>query len=148
VNISAGGIAVELPPGFEGAITGTGKDDADATPVVHLSTSALGPGRGDFGSGAVEHLGPDDVFLALVEYGPDCVGSELFAAQGFPRRLRPRSFQRRALQRTIDGQCGQQLFFTEAGRAFCLYVVLGRDHDLDPLVERVHTALDAIQIRS
>ena len=146
MNIAAHGIAIELPPGWEGAISGARKSDPDATPVVHLSTAALGPNRGDFGSGSVEDLGPDDVFVALVEYGSDCVGTELFARQGMPRRLRERAFNRRALQRTLDGQCGQQVFFTEAGRAFCLYVVLGRDHDLGPLLGRVHRALDAVVV--
>jgi hypothetical protein len=147
VNIDAHGIAVALPTGWEGAITGPSpKSDAAAPPVVHLTTAALGPNRGDFGSGTVEDLGPDDVFIALVEYGADCVGTPMFAAQGLPRRLRIRAFNRRALQRTLDGQCGQQLFFTEAGRAFCLYVVLGRDADIAPLLDRVHAALDGIRI--
>jgi hypothetical protein len=147
VNIASHGIAVDLPPGWEGAISGGGaKADIAATPVVHLSTSALGPDRGDFGSGAVEGLGPNDVFVALVEYGADCVGTAMFAQQGLPRRLDWRAFNRRALQQMLAGQCGQQVFFTEAGRAFCIYVVLGRDHDLRPLTDRVHAALDAIVI--
>ena len=146
MNIAAHGIAVELPAGWEGAISGARKSDPTATPVVHLSTAALGPNRGDFGSGSVEDLGPDDVFVALVEYGADCVGTEVFARQGMPRRLPANSFNRRALQRTLAGQCGQQIFFTEAGRAFCLYVVLGRDSDLGPVLERVHRALDAVVI--
>ena len=147
MNIDAHGIAVALPSGWEGAIAGPSpKSDAPAPPVVHLTTAALGPNRGDFGSGTVEDLGPDDVFLALVEYGTDCVGTPMFATAGLPRRLRLRDFNRRALQRTIDGQCGQQVFFTEAGRAFCLYVVLGRDSDIAPLVDRVHAALDGVRI--
>ena len=147
MNIAAHGIAVDLPPGWEGAISGAGsKSDADITPVVHLSTSALGPDRGDFGSGAVEDLGRNDVFVALVEYGADCVGTAMFAAQGLPRRLGTAAFNRRMLQRTLAGQCGTQVFFTEAGRAFCLYVVLGRDHDLTPLVNRVNAALAGVEI--
>lgn len=152
MNISAHGISVTLPRGWEGHIAGGGgakaKDApaAPAAPVAHLSTAPLPPGRGDFGSGAVEGLGPDDVFVALVEYGPECAGTALFARQGVPRRLRARAFNRRALQRTLAGQCGQQLFFTEAGRAFCLYVVLGRDHDTAPLLDRVHATLDSIRI--
>jgi len=102
--------------------------------------------RGDFGSNVVEDLGPDDAFVALVEFGPECAGTPLYARQGLPRRLRSRAFNRRALQRTLEGQAGQQLFFTEAGRAFCLYVVLGRDHDLGPLLDRVHAALDGIEL--
>jgi hypothetical protein len=151
MNLRAHGVAVDLPPGWEGSIAGNGaKTDGDdaTTPVVHLCTAALPPGRGDFGSGAVEGLGDDDAFVALVEYGADCAGTAVFAAQGLPRRLRTRAFNRRALQRTIDGQCGLQVFFTEAGRPFCLYVVLGRDHDTAPLLDRVHAALDSIRIEA
>lgn len=149
MRLAAHGIAVDLPEGWEGAITTAAPDDpgkaaADPLPVLHLATTALPPERGDFGSGAVERLGPDDAFVALLEYGPECAGTALFARQGMPRRLRASWFNRRALQRTIDGQAGLQRFFTHGDRAFCLYVVLGRDHDLDPLLARVHAALDAI----
>lgn len=140
-----------MPRGWEGAIGAAAPDDegkaaAAPLPVAHLSTAALTAERGDFGSGTVEHLGPDDAFVALVEYGPECVGTAVFAKQGLPRRLRMRGFNRRALQRTIAGQAGQQVFFTEGGRAFCLYVVLGRDHDIAPLLDRVHAALDSIDL--
>jgi hypothetical protein len=145
MKIQRDGIAVEAPPGWEAAITGeAGK--AERLPVAHLATIALGPDRGDFGSGAVEDLGPDDAFVALVEYGPECAGTELFSREGLPRRLRASAFNRRALQRTLDGQAGQQLFFSTGGRAFCLYVVLGRDHDLGPLLDRVHAALDGVEV--
>ena len=50
-------------------------------------------------------------------------------------------FNRRALQRTLDGQTGFQRFFSHGGRAFCLYVVLGRDSGIDPVIGRVRTAL-------
>lgn len=144
MKLAAGGVAVDLPPGWEGAISSDRKDRS--RPVTHLATVALPPGRGDFGSGAVEDLGPDDAFVALVEYDRDCAGTALFAREGLPRRLRARAFNRRGLQRTIAGQSGQQVFFSEGGRAFCLYVVLGRDHDVAPLLDRVHAALDGITL--
>lgn len=151
MRITRSGIAIDVPRGWEGAIGAAapvdeGKAAAAPLPVAHLSTAALTAERGDFGSGTVEHLGPDDAFVALVEYGPECVGTAVFAKQGLPRRLRVRGFNRRALQRTIAGQAGQQVFFTEGGRAFCLYVVLGRDHDIAPLLDRVHAALDSIDL--
>jgi hypothetical protein len=151
MRIARNGIAADLPPGWEGAIgtaapDDTGKSAAAPLPVLHLCTAALAPDRGDFGSGAVEGLGPDDAFIALLEYGSECVGTALYAHEGLPRRLRAKAFNRRALQRTIAGQAGMQRFFTDGGRAFCLYVVLGRDHDLAPLLARVHAALDGIDL--
>ena len=150
MKLAAHGVAVDLPPGWEGAITSTpdAKDrrrrpPVDRAPVDHRDAARpwrLRQRR------SVEDLGPDDAFVALLEYGPECAGTALFAGQGLPRRLRARDFNRRALQRTLDGQAGVQRFFTHAGRPFCLYVVLGRDHDLDPLLDRVHAALDGIAI--
>lgn len=151
MRIAGHGIAVDLPPGWEGAIA-AGTDErakaagVPALPVAHLATVAMPADRGDFGSNVVEDLGGDDAFVALVEYGPDCAGTALYARQGIPRRLRTRAFNRRGLQRTLEGQVGQQAFFSDAGRAFCLYVVLGRDHHLAPLLDRVHAALDGIDL--
>lgn len=151
MRISRSGIAIDVPRGWEGAIGAAASDDegkaaAEPLPVAHLSTAALSADRGDFGSGTVEHLGPDDAFVALVEYGAECAGTAVFAKEGLPRRLRARGFNRRALQRTIAGQAGEQIFFSHGGRAFCLYVVLGRDHDVAPLLDRVHAALDSIEL--
>jgi hypothetical protein len=150
VKLAARGVEADLPPGWEGAVTTTAHAKADgragSLTMVHLATTAMPADRGDFGSAVVEDLGPDDAFVALVEYGEECAGTELFAAEGLPRRLRPRDLNRRALQRTLDGQAGVQRFFTHAGRPFCLYVVLGRDRDLDPLLDRVHAALDGLRI--
>nr|MDQ3294736.1 hypothetical protein [Actinomycetota bacterium] len=67
-------------------------------------------------------------------------------AQGIPRRAARARFNRRGLQNAIDGQAGWQSFFTAAGRAFCLYVVLGRDHDIAPLVAEVERVLAALTI--
>ena len=50
----------------------------------------------------------------------------MFARRGMPTDLTPGMFRRSALQRTVPGQAGCQVFFTENGRAFCAYVVLGR----------------------
>ena len=76
--------------------------------------------------GAVDMMGEDHVLLVLFEYGPESVGKALFRKKGLPTRLTPNMFSGSALQRTLPGQAGCQLWFTEANRAFCLYTVLGR----------------------
>lgn len=144
MRLAAHGVVLDLPPGWEAAIRRDRK--SGARPVTHLATVALPPDPGDFGSGVVEDLGPNDAFVAVLEYDPECAGTALFARQGIPRRLRVRAFNRRALQRTLTGQAGQQVFFTDGGRAFCLYVVLGRDHDIGPLVDQVHAVLDGVRL--
>lgn len=153
MRIAAHGVRVDLPPGWEGAIR-TERDDelaaahggAEAYPVAHLSTAALPARRGDFGSGAVDRLGADDDFVALVEYGAEEAGSALFSARGLPRRLDPRAFSPGQLQRTLPGQAGLQRFFTDRGRAFCLYLVLGDRDDLHRHVRRVEQVLAGFDI--
>lgn len=154
MRIAAHGVRADLPEGWEGAIR-TERDDelgaaslagARAFPVAHLATIALPGDRGDFGSGAVELLGTDDDFVALVEYGPEEADSPLFSGRGLPRRLDPRSFSPRSLQRTLPGHAGLQTFFTERGRAFCLYVVLGDHTDAHRHVRRVERVLAGLDL--
>ena len=66
-----------------------------------------------------------DVFVVLFEYGPESLGTPLFAAQGVPARRRADMFGSKRLQRPLPGQLGCQRFFTANGRPFCLYVVAG-----------------------
>lgn len=148
------GLAADLPGGWEGTIAVDRSAEGFALaesggvlrPVAHLSTFPLPGDRGDFGSGAVELMRSDDAFVALLEYAPSAAGSPLFARQGMPRRLDPRTFSGHSLQRGLPGQMGWQAFFTESGRAFCLYVVLGGDHDTHLLVRRVEQVLAGVRI--
>lgn len=118
-----------------------------APPAVHLANFALPPERGDFGSGAVEEMLPSGAFVALVEYGPECVGTPLFErVEDLPRRLEPAVFDPSGLQRQLPGQLGHQRFFTYRDRAFCLYVVLGSRGRAPDLVRDVNRVLAAIEI--
>jgi hypothetical protein len=160
VRLAAHGIAAQLPPGWEGTIASEPQDLVAAQiaafstdergpqvlPVAHFATVGLPPARCDFGSTVVGDLGPDDVFVALLEYAPEEAGSALFASEGIPRRLDPRAFSPRTLQRTVQGQSGLQAFFSEGGRAFCLYVVLGNSADAHRLVRRVEQVLATVKI--
>jgi hypothetical protein len=92
--------------------------------VLHACTRPLPADRGDFGSGAVDLLGPDDVFVALVDYGSEVADHGLFERQGLPR-LAPSQFAPNRLQRPLPGMSANQQFFSSGGRAFCLFTVLG-----------------------
>lgn len=162
-RIEGHGIAVELPPGWEGEInrrpdpepeegaaSAAGTDARGATaederPVTHLANFSLPGGRGDFGSGAVERMQPDDVLVCVLEYGPDEAGSPLFAAEGVPT-LTPAQFDPSQMQRTIAGMSGTQTFFTAGGRAFCLYAVLGSHARRRALVPQVNDLLATLSI--
>jgi hypothetical protein len=114
--------------------------------VAQAATFSLPAKVGDFGGGAVELMRAPDLFLAIVEYDSDSVGTALFRRLGVPRRLRAESFHPQALQRTLPGQGGIQVFFTEAERAFCLYVVLGSYPRRGRTVPLVNRLLDGIRV--
>jgi hypothetical protein len=48
----------------------------------------------------------------------------------------------------IKGQAGAQFFFSDAGRAFCLYVVLGSYARRGALVPKVNAVLAGVRIDS
>jgi hypothetical protein len=146
-TMQAHGIGVALPAGFEGRIfkrIGAGPELPCA--VAHFATFALPEEVGDFGGGAVHLMGDTDVFASLFEYGPDSIGARLFARQGMPRSLAPGDFLPYVLRRGLPGQSGTQWFFTEAGRPFTLYVVLGSHARRSSLVPRANALLERVAV--
>jgi hypothetical protein len=149
-QLSRSGITVEVPQGWEGSIDGGGfellSSDATRPTLLHVGSFPMPAERGSFGAGATELMNTDDVFIVLFEYGPDSVGTPLFAEQGLPRSLDPGDFSRDALQHGVTGQSGLQRFFTHNGRAFSLYVVLGSHIDRAELVAKVNAVLQTVVI--
>jgi hypothetical protein len=148
--VAAHGLCVALPQRWEARLyrraLADGPDPGGAPhPVLHLANFALPPGRGDFGTGAVELMQEHHAFVALLEYGAEESGSPLFAVRGLPRP-ELRDFAANALQRRLPGQLGCQRFFTQRGRPFCLYVVLGSRRHAASLLTEVHSVLDGLTI--
>jgi hypothetical protein len=115
-------------------------------PILHAATVPLTPVRGDYGGGLVELLGPGDVFVGLLEFGPDASGSRLFPAfSGLPS-LTPGAFRPNQLQRIIPNQAGVQRFFSIHGRAFCLYAVVGLFANRGPLSYRANQLIGSLEI--
>lgn len=156
LRISAHGLALAVPPGWEGRIRRQQVPSVDVTgdraqfrahAVLHAADFPLPEERGDFGSGAVETMDSGNAFIALIEYHSSSAGTVLFrSALGMPRELSTQDFSPRQLQRTIAGQAGTQRFFVEGNRAFCLYVVVGSMADCARVVPKVNAALSAITI--
>ena len=160
-ELRAHGVAVDVPPGWDGRIfrrpehgevAASAADGPPAAPgarthsVTHVANVPLPEGMADFGSDAVDRLGPDDGLVVLFEYEPASTGTALFASQGIPRPLDPDAFSTGVLQRSLPEQAGVQLFFSEQGRAFCLYVVIGSYRRRHEVVARVNQMLETIRI--
>ena len=126
MNLDHGAVRIVLPAGWEARarLQPSSVPGRRGNLLLHAATVPLPAERGDFGSGVVEHLGPDDVFLSLFEYDAADASKALFASRGLPV-LRPSDFSTAHLQRTQLGRTGGQWFFQVAGRPFCLFVVLG-----------------------
>jgi hypothetical protein len=90
-------------------------------------------------------MGSGDALVVLFEFGPEAVGSTLFAPAGVPQ-VGAADFDRSVLQRSISGQSGVQRFFTIADRTFCLYVVVGSHVDRADIVADVRALVGSLRI--
>ena len=146
-SVHAHGLGVSLPPEFEGRIFIRSRVAGERPfPVAHFATFPLPDGVGDFGGGAVNLMRPTDIFAVLFEYGPESLGTALFARSGMVRSLSTDDFRPTVLRRGLGGQSGTQWFFTEGGRPFTFYAVLGSHARRSTLVPRVNALLDGITV--
>ncbi len=156
-RLRAHGLSVAVPPGWHARIDrrveaqvaapGTGSIPVSGTvhPVLHLATVPLPARRGDYGSGVVETMGRNDVFVCLAQFDAEAGATELFADGELPL-VRAVDFSPTAQQRVIPGMCGTQRFVNVRGRAFCVYVVLGSWRGRAGLVPLANRAIDAIDL--
>ena len=144
---SRDGIDVKAPDGWDVRIYRRPPAPSETTnPVVHAGNFALPERRGDFGSGAVERMGPTNLLVVLFEYDRAAAHTPLFARRGRPQPVAS-DFGPNQLQRIIPGQSGAQYFYNEAGRAFCLYVVLGSHDRRAQLVGEARRLLSGVGVR-
>ena len=158
--ISGHGLSIDVPAGWDARIAGpptartrgfgvTADDDPEGRrALLHAASFPLPPERGAFGGGAVEQMTAGDLLLCLVEYDASAADTPLFAMRGLPRTFAPEDFDPNTMQRAIAGQSGVQRFFTEAGRAFCLYAVLGSHRSRQALVPRLNGVIATIAVDS
>lgn len=152
-TLDAEGVALQVPPGWEARVVrparaGGAEDDGSVAHVfVHLATFPLMAGDAPYGGEAVARMSSADLFAALVEFEPSSARSTLFAAAGPPRRLPAATFSGAQLQLTLRGQLGTQRFFHAAGRAWCLYVVLGGHAARRDALRTFNRALATLELR-
>jgi hypothetical protein len=142
MKLSAYGISIRLPEGWEGKIYRRRHGD----PTLHAANFRLPERDGDFGSGAVRSMGDGGIFVALTEYRRETADGALFAFQGLPLPLRGSDLDRRAFQRLLPGRAGVQRFFTAASRPFCLYVAVGHEPGRPRLLRRANEVLSTLAI--
>jgi hypothetical protein len=143
------GLGVELPSGWDGRIYRPAADEPGATTnvIMHAANFPLPERREDYGGGAVELMRAGDVLVMLLEFDAEAAATPLFAQRrGLPRRLAPSAFGPNRLQRILPGQAGTQFFFTEAGRAWTLYVVIGSWAHRAALAEQASRLLATVRL--
>jgi hypothetical protein len=146
-TLRAYGIRVDLPDGWDGTIYRR----ESAWPVMHAASFPLPPDDGDFGTKAMTVAPPGGVFIAMPQYDLALAGTGLFGEEGLPIPIGPQELNAKAFARPIPGLVAVQRFFTEAGRPFCVYVVVSRsaaggdaaaaaatDGDAGPLAQANH----------
>jgi hypothetical protein len=143
-NLAAYGVTLELPAGWDGRIA----ERPGGLAVAHAATFPLPAQDGDFALGTTQKLPAGGVVVALVEYERALADTPLFAVQGPPGQLAAADFSPVTLLRRVAGQSGLQRFFTSAGRAFCLYVVVGSSRPSDGLAAQASAVASTLQFSS
>jgi hypothetical protein len=148
-RINGFGIGIGIPPGWDGRIFRRQPQDASAStnPVTHIGNFALPINAGDFGNGAYTIMGPNGIFLSLVEYDPAQASDPLFAAlQQIPTNIDGSCFNPNAMPVVVSGMAGRQFFFTVAKRAFCAFAVIGDYTRRDLLAAQLNPVMAGLQI--
>jgi hypothetical protein len=146
-RLASKGIEAYLPKGWEGRIFQRASiNGGQAYPVAHFANFAIPANAADFGGGVTPDMKPEDIFVVLFEYGPESLGKALFARKGMPRELKPDQFNTYTLRRGVGGQSGTQWFFTEQGRPWTIYIVLGSHARRNVLVPKVNLLLNQITL--
>ena len=146
-KLSRSGIEIELPDGWDGRIYRRQAEDAVTTRrAMHAANFALPPNLGDYAVSAVERMQTGDVLVVLLEFDPESAGTALFRNEGLPAFLGADAFSPSAMPRAIPGRTAAQYFFNLAGRAFCLYVVLGSHRERASMVPLVNAVVKTVKI--
>jgi hypothetical protein len=141
------GLSIEVPTRWEGQIfLPSLPAPAVNLPILHLTDATLSMQRSTYAPELAARAGPSGALVALVEFEDRLADRGLYATQGLRLPLRRDRFDPRALQLPNPSQEGHQRFFSQGGRAFCLYVVLGTGPGADGRLRIVNRALATLKI--
>ena len=154
MRMSSEGIEVEVPQGWDGEIFRRRDPEvrargrrAEERPVLHMGNFPLPADRGDFGSGAADIMRAENLLVVLFEYEPEAASTALFSESGLPE-VGPDDFSPSRMQHPIGGQSGAQYFFSQGGRAFCLYIVMGSHARRQQVIPELRQVLRTIRLET
>ena len=142
-RLEAHDISVVVPRGWDAKIFR--HPDGEAT--LHVANFVLPPRDGDFGTGATHGMRRGSIFSTLTEYRADRhlqPGAGLFAHMR-PGSISAHDFRANAVLQSRPGHRGAQWFFSEAERAFCLYVVVNAGPGASRLIEDVSHCIQSLR---
>jgi len=146
-KLTRSGIEINLPDGWDGRIYRREAEPGAVTRrALHAANFALPPNLGDYAVGAMERMGSGDMLVVLLEFDPASAGVGLFRSEGMPTGLGAGDFSPTAMPRALPGRTGAQWFFSLAGRAFCLYVVLGSHSERATMLPLVNRVVETLKI--
>jgi len=146
-KLTRSGLEIELPDGWDGRIYRREVDVGAITRrALHAANFALPPNLGDYAVGAIERMRLGDVLVVLLEFDPQSAGRGLFRNEGMPVGLGANDFSPTAMPRAMPGRTAAQWFFSLAGRAFCLYVVLGSHGERAAMLPLVNQVVESLKI--
>jgi hypothetical protein len=147
MNLSALGLSVELPRGWEGRILVLTSEDGTRYPNLHAGNFGLKPEGSTFGQFSIERMDRDKALVVVVEYGPGSVGTPLFNSGRWPPTLAPNDLNPANFPGPRpEGLAANQNFVTAKDRAFCIYTVMGFVHGAAPRIEEVNAVLGSLSV--
>jgi hypothetical protein len=146
-RLSSHGIAIDVPTGWEGRMFVPDLDPpAINLPILHLTDAVLTVERSSYAPELAARAGGTGILVALLEFDHRLADVGLYEPQGLHLPLTRDRFHPKALQFPSRVQEGHQRFFSQGGRAFCLYVVLGTGRGADQRLADANRALETLQV--
>jgi hypothetical protein len=118
VLLEVNALRVELPGAWHGQVV----NRSPHLPTLQAASLSLDPDDEELGPRSTARMAPGDCFLALIEYLPGSgiePGRVPFHERGLRLPLEPGAFLPE-----VEGRSVMERTFTQAGRAFCLHVVI------------------------
>jgi hypothetical protein len=149
-EVRGSGFAVEVPPAWEvnirpeSAMLFGGDPEVVEPAVMHIANFQLPAELADYGDEIYTELGPADVFISVIDFGPLAPDQQLFNHQGMPIPLTLESFSEDAAVRGLQGGTASQQFFQANGRGYCLYVVIGSHKERSDVLPELNAVLASV----